>query len=81
MANAKGKSQTRRKRKAITCVDCFFDQNMLCALDKSEPCPTFRLAGPDGLKPPQQLSLLFPPTPPPPKLVPFKPPGFYAEII
>jgi hypothetical protein len=41
------------------CEDCFFHQHMLCALPEKKPCPTFRLARPDGLKPPQQLSFVF----------------------
>jgi hypothetical protein len=32
---------------------------MLCALGLEEPCPTFRPAHPDGLRPPQQLSFVF----------------------
>lgn len=49
----------RASRKQHTCVDCFFDQNNLCALEIKEPCPTFRLADPEGLKPPRQLSFVF----------------------
>src|SRR5436309_1615766 len=41
------------------CEDCFFHQNMLCALQDKRPCPTFRPAHPDGLRPPQQLSFVF----------------------
>lgn len=41
------------------CQDCFFHQNMLCALNLGRACPTFRLAHPDGLRPPQQLSFAF----------------------
>ena len=32
---------------------------MLCALPEKKPCPTFRAAHPDGLKPPKQLSFVF----------------------
>jgi hypothetical protein len=46
---------TRKPR----CEDCFFHQNMLCALPDKKLCPTFRPAHPDGLKPPQQLSFVF----------------------
>lgn len=46
---------TRKPR----CEDCFFHRNMLCALPEKKPCPTFRPAHPDGLKPPQQLSFVF----------------------
>jgi hypothetical protein len=41
------------------CEDCFFHQKMLCALEEKKPCPTFRPAHPDGLRPPQQLSFVF----------------------
>ena len=41
------------------CEDCFFHQNMLCALEEKTPCPTFRPAHPDGLRPPRQLAFVF----------------------
>jgi hypothetical protein len=41
------------------CEDCFFHQRMLCALEDKKPCPTFRPAHPDGLRPPRQLSFVF----------------------
>ena len=41
------------------CEDCFFGANGLCALKDKKPCPTFRPAHPDGLRPPQQLSFVF----------------------
>lgn len=46
------------KAKGVTCKDCFFGQNMLCALDLGEPCPTFRAAD-RGLAPERQLSFSF----------------------
>ena len=46
-----------RKQK-VTCEDCYFRQNLLCALDTDEPCPTFR-SQEQGLTPPQQLSFVF----------------------
>jgi hypothetical protein len=53
---------SRPKRAAaapqISCDDCYFHQNDLCALDKAKPCPTFRAAA-DNLKAPQQLSFVF----------------------
>jgi hypothetical protein len=49
------KPRSRKPR----CEDCFFHRNMLCALPDKKPCPTFRPAHPDGLKPPQQLSFVF----------------------
>jgi hypothetical protein len=47
------------KGKSVTCEECFFRQNLLCALRLDEPCPTFRPNGPDGLSPPQQLRFVF----------------------
>jgi hypothetical protein len=32
---------------------------MLCALEEKTPCPTFRPAHPDGLRPPRQLAFVF----------------------
>jgi hypothetical protein len=49
---------SRRSRKP-RCEDCFFHQNGLCALPEKKPCPTFRPAHPDGLRPPKQLSFVF----------------------
>ena len=46
------------KGKRVTCEDCFFHQNMLCALNLSEPCTTFRPAE-RNLAPERQLSFTF----------------------
>jgi len=46
------------KAKHITCEQCFFHQNMLCALDLDEPCTTFRPAE-RNLAPERQLSFVF----------------------
>lgn len=43
----------------ITCEDCFFRQNLLCALSVEEPCATFRPNHPEGLRPPTQLRFVF----------------------
>ena len=52
-------SKRRPKKTAkVSCEDCFFHKNMLCALDQNEPCPTFRHHE-QGLKPPQQLAFVF----------------------
>jgi hypothetical protein len=32
------------KTKPVRCEDCYFHQNMLCALDLDKPCTTFRPA-------------------------------------
>ena len=37
--------------KKVSCEDCFFRRNLLCALDLDEPCPTFRPDHPEGLAP------------------------------
>jgi hypothetical protein len=52
-------SSSRRAAKKPRCEDCFFHQNMLCALEEKTPCPTFRPAHPDGLRPPRQLAFVF----------------------
>ena len=46
------------KMKIARCEDCFFEQNMLCALSLSEPCTTFRPAE-RGLAPERQLTFVF----------------------
>lgn len=50
--------QGRRTGAKISCEDCFFKANMLCALDLDGPCATFRPAE-AKLKPPPQLRLVF----------------------
>ncbi len=47
-----------RKRARITCEDCWFRQQMLCALKVPGPCPTFRPAD-RGLAPERQLAFVF----------------------
>jgi hypothetical protein len=44
--------------KRVTCGDCYFHKNQLCALKLQEPCPTFRPAE-RGLAPEQQLTFVF----------------------
>jgi hypothetical protein len=46
------------KGKQASCEDCFFHQNMLCALNLGEPCTTFRPAE-RNLAPDRQLSFTF----------------------
>jgi hypothetical protein len=41
-----------------SCDKCFFQQHQLCAI-AGEPCPTFRPAHPDGLRPPGQMRFVF----------------------
>jgi hypothetical protein len=47
------------RTKKITCDDCFFRRNMLCALAVEEPCTTFRPNHPEGLRPPDQMRFVF----------------------
>ncbi|MBA3328904.1 MAG: hypothetical protein H0T43_11445 [Solirubrobacterales bacterium] len=51
--------QGRPVIKKVSCEDCFFRCNLLCALDLDEPCATFRPDSPQGLCPPQQLRFTF----------------------
>src|SRR3954463_10121102 len=50
-----------RKAKPPICEDCYFHRNLLCALELSEPCATFRPDRPEGLVPPRQPVLLMRP--------------------
>jgi hypothetical protein len=43
----------------VSCEDCYFRNNLLCALELDAPCPTFRPDSPDGLRPPRQLRFAF----------------------
>jgi hypothetical protein len=53
-------AQARAKRsKKVTCEECFFARNGLCALELDEPCATFRPDHPDGLRPPTQMRFVF----------------------
>jgi hypothetical protein len=47
-----------RPARKVTCDECYFRRNLLCALDLSEPCATFR-PNAAQLKPPQQLRFVF----------------------
>ncbi len=44
-------------KKPLTCQDCYFRRNGLCALATERPCPTFRAAG-RTLSPPPQPRLV-----------------------
>ena len=46
------------KARRVTCEDCYFRKNLLCALKLSEPCSTFRSAD-RGLRPERQLQFVF----------------------
>jgi hypothetical protein len=47
-----------KTRRNITCEDCYFRRELLCALRLDAPCPTFRPASLDGLVPPPQAPLV-----------------------
>jgi hypothetical protein len=50
--------QSKRAGRKVTCEECYFKCNLLCALDLAEPCPTFR-PNQAQLAPPQQLRFVF----------------------
>jgi hypothetical protein len=43
----------------VTCEECYFGRNLLCALTQNEACPTFRPDRGRGLQPPQQMRFVF----------------------
>ena len=43
----------------VSCDECFFRRNLLCALELDAPCATYRPDSPDGLRPPPQLRFTF----------------------
>lgn len=45
--------------KSVSCEQCYFRRNLLCALALDEPCATFRPDTPEGLRPPKQLRFAF----------------------
>jgi hypothetical protein len=56
----RGNVATRNvKARKVSCEDCFFGRNGLCALALDEPCATFRPNHPEGLRPPSQLRFVF----------------------
>jgi hypothetical protein len=52
------RNQSGRAVRKVTCEECFFRCNLLCALELDEPCATFRPAE-AALKPPSQLRFVF----------------------
>ena len=48
-----------KKVAKVSCEECFFKRNMLCALSCDAPCSPFRPYHPDGLRPPQQMRFVF----------------------
>lgn len=54
-----GVTNSRVRAMKVSCDDCFFRQNLLCAVSDSGPCATYRPNHPGGLRPPQQLQFVF----------------------
>jgi hypothetical protein len=54
-----GMAKSRAAAKKVSCEDCYFRCNLLCALNLDEPCATFRPDHPDGLRPPRQMRFHF----------------------
>jgi hypothetical protein len=52
------RTQGKRVARKVSCEECFFRCNLLCALDLPEPCATFR-PNEAQLRPPQQLRFVF----------------------
>ncbi|HSF62505.1 MAG TPA: hypothetical protein VLA69_12475 [Gaiellaceae bacterium] len=52
-----------KKRTQVTCDDCYFRREALCALAGNIPCPTFRAATAGALTPPRQPRLVPRPLP------------------
>jgi hypothetical protein len=53
-----GKRPAKAVARKVSCEECFFRVNLLCALDLAEPCATFR-PNEAQLRPPQQLRFVF----------------------
>jgi hypothetical protein len=49
---------SKRPVQKVSCEQCYFRVNLLCALELSEPCSTFR-PNEAQLKPPQQMRFVF----------------------
>ena len=58
MQGKQAKRPSKSASQKVTCEDCYFRRNMLCALQVSEPCATFR-PNEAQLQPPQQLRFVF----------------------
>lgn len=54
----RSRAQARANKGKISCEQCYFHVNLLCALELSEPCTTFRPSEAQ-LKPPPQLRFVF----------------------
>lgn len=47
-----------KTRRDLTCDDCYFRREGLCALSVNVPCPTFRPTKSSSLTPPRQPQLV-----------------------
>jgi hypothetical protein len=56
--STRGDLDEMKRRHHVTCDDCFFQRNGLCALLAREPCPTFRESTSGTLEPPRQPRLV-----------------------
>jgi hypothetical protein len=54
-----GRLTRSSKGRKVTCEDCYFGRNLLCALALEEACPTYRPDTPEGLRPPAQQRFVF----------------------
>ncbi len=57
MSRQSGRGRAEKAQR-VSCEQCFFRANLLCALALDEPCATFRPSEAQ-LRPPQQLRLVF----------------------
>lgn len=55
LAVTNGRARTTK----VSCEDCFFRANLLCAVTDSGPCATYRPNHPEGLRPPKQMQFVF----------------------
>jgi hypothetical protein len=59
LGGGQGVTSSRAGSERVSCEDCFFRQNLLCAVSSSGPCATYRPNHPEGLRPPSQLQFVF----------------------
>jgi hypothetical protein len=52
-------AKARSAGRGVSCEQCYFRCNLLCALQLDEPCATYRPDSPEGLRPPSQLRFVF----------------------
>jgi hypothetical protein len=56
--STKSRRAPKKAAPKVSCDQCFFRVNLLCALELSEPCATFR-PNEAQLRPPPQLRFVF----------------------